>query len=154
MLDKLTERARKAITYARHEAQRLGAHYIGTEHLLLGLIREGTGMAAAVLQKLGVDPRRIRFEVEKTADNRTDAYSSGRQLPYAAHTKKTLEYAVEEAKKLGHNYVGTEHLLLGLLREKDGVAAQVLLSLGVDREQVRDVLLNLSRPPAANSTLS
>jgi len=146
MLDKLTERARKAITYARHEAQRLGAQYIGTEHLLLGLIREGTGMAAAVLQKLGVDPRRIRFEVEKTADNRTDALPSGRQLPYAARTKKTLEHAVEEAKKLGHNYVGTEHLLLGLLREKEGAAAQVLLSLGVDREQVRDVLLNLQPP--------
>ena len=146
MYDRLTPRAKKVISYARQEAQRLGHKYIGTEHLLLGLIREGTGMAATVLHKLDVDPKKIRLEVEKIVKNGTEVLFAGKDLPFAPRTKKALQYAVQEAKKLGHNYIGTEHVLLGLLKEKEGVAAQVLLRLGVDISQVREELFNLVGP--------
>jgi len=143
MYDKLTERAKKVISYARQEAQRLGHKYIGTEHLLLGLVREGTGMAATVLHKLGVDPKKIRLEVEKVVRNGTEVVFGGKQLPFAPRTKKALEYAYDEAKRLGHNYIGTEHILLGLLKEREGVAAQVLLKLDIDIERVQHELFSL-----------
>mgnify|MGYP000494629732 CR=1 FL=1 len=148
MYDRLTPRAKKVISYARQEAQRLGHKYIGTEHLLLGLIREGTGMAATVLHKLEVEPKRIRLEVEKIVKNGSEVSYTGKDLPFAPRTKKALQYAVEEAKRLGHNYIGTEHLLLGLLKEKDGVAAQVLTQLGVDVDEVQEELFDLLGPDA------
>ncbi len=146
MYDRLTEKTRKVISYARQEAQRMGHQYIGTEHLLLGLVREGTGMAATVLQRLGVDPKRVRLEVEKVVKGGTDVISTGKQFPFAPRAKKAFEYAVEEAKRMGQNYIGTEHLLLGLLREEEGIAAQVLINLGVDTEEVQECLMDLLGP--------
>jgi len=144
--DRFTERARRVINYAKHEAQRLGHEYIGTEHLLLGVLREGTGMAYTILQRLDVDPKRVRLEVEKRVRNATDVVAAGRQFPFAPRARKAIEFAVEESRKLGHNYVGTEHVLLGLLREGGGVAAQVLTSMGVELEDVQQELLELLGP--------
>ena len=146
MWDRLTERAKKVISYARQEAQRLGHEYIGTEHLLLGVVKEGTGMAATVLQRLNVDPKKVRLEVEKLVRGGADVVAPGHQFPYAPRVKKALEYAQEEARKLGQNYIGTEHILLGLLREEDGIAAKVLTNLDVELETVREELLNLIGP--------
>jgi ATP-dependent Clp protease ATP-binding subunit ClpC len=143
MYDRFTERARKVIKYAREEAQRLGHEYIGTEHLLLALVREGTGVAATVLQKLDVEPRKIRTEIEKLVKERSDILPGGSKFPFAPRAKKSLEFAVEEARQLGHNYIGTEHILLGLLREGEGHAFQVLENLGVRVEQVRSEVLEL-----------
>jgi ATP-dependent Clp protease ATP-binding subunit ClpA len=143
MYEKLTEKAQKVFKYARQEAERMGHQYIGTEHLLLGLVREGTGVAATVLQRLGVDPERVRVEVEKIVKGGTDVISTGRKFTLAPPAKKAFEYAFEEAKRLGQNYIGTEHLLLGLLRQEQGIAAQVLLSLGVELGEVREALMEL-----------
>ncbi|MFW6189285.1 MAG: ATP-dependent Clp protease ATP-binding subunit [Planctomycetota bacterium] len=146
MYDRLTEKTRKVINYARQEAQRLGHQYIGTEHLLLGLVREGTGMAATVLQRLGVESKRVRLEVEKVVKGGTDVIPSGKQPPFAPRAKKAFEYAFEEAKRMGQNYIGTEHLLLGLLREDEGIAAQVLANLDVDIDEVHECLMDLLGP--------
>jgi ATP-dependent Clp protease ATP-binding subunit ClpC len=148
MYEKLTEKAQKVFKYARQEAQRMGHQYIGTEHLLLGLVREGTGVAATVLQRLGVDPKRVRFEVEKIVKGGTDVISTGREFTLAPRAKKAFEYAFEEAKRLGQSYIGTEHLLLGLLREEEGIAAQVLLNLGVELEEVQEAVMELLGPEA------
>ena len=113
--------------------KRFNHEYIGTEHILLGLIKEGSGVAANVLQNLDIDLKKIRLEVEKIVQAGPDLVSVG-QLPFTPRVKKVLEYAMEEAKSMGHNYIGTEHQLLGLLREREGVAAQVLLNLGVKLE--------------------
>src|SRR5438093_4306242 len=142
MNERLTDRARKVMQLANQEAQRLNHEYIGTEHLLLGLVKEGSGVAANVLKNLDVDLRKIRLEVEKTVQPGPDMVTLGK-LPQTARTKKVLEYSMEEARNLNHNYVGTEHLLLGLLREQDGVAAQVLVNLGLRLEEVREEVLNL-----------
>jgi len=146
MMDKLTERTRKVITFAKQEAQRLGHPYIGTEHLLLGIVREGTGVASTLLQRLGVDAKRIRLEVEKHVQSGTEVISTSKELPWAPRAKKALGYAFEEAKRLGQNYVGTEHLLLGLLKEEEDIAAQVLMNLGVEIEEVEDQLIELLGP--------
>ncbi|MHC4480137.1 MAG: ATP-dependent Clp protease ATP-binding subunit [Planctomycetota bacterium] len=146
MYEKLTEKAQKVFKYARQEAQRMGHQYIGTEHLLLGLVREGTGVAATVLQRLGVDPKRVRLEVEKIVKGGTDVISTGREFSLAPRAKKAFEYAFEEAKRLGQNYIGTEHLLLGLLREEEGIAAQVLLNLGVELDEVQEAVIDLLGP--------
>jgi len=143
MYDRFTERARKVINYARQEAQRLGHEYIGTEHLLLGLVREGTGVAATVLQKLDIEPKKIRIEIERLVKERPDAIPTSSKFPFAPRAKKALEFAVEEAKELGHNYIGTEHILLGLLHEGEGHGAQVLMGLGVSLDQVRHEVLEL-----------
>src|SRR5260221_5494447 len=134
MHDKFTERVRKVIYLAREEAARLQHDYIGTEHLLLGVIREGEGIAATVLNNLGVDLDHIRQAVGNmvTCSGGTMTIS---QIPFTPRAKRVLELAVEEARSLGHNYVGTEHLLLGLIRDGEGVAAKVLLELGVDRKR-------------------
>jgi ATP-dependent Clp protease ATP-binding subunit ClpC len=123
----------------------MGHQYIGTEHLLLGLVREGTGVAATVLQRLGVDPKRVRLEVEKIVKSGADLISAGKQ-PFAPRAKKAFEYAVEEAKRLGQNYIGTEHLLLGLLKEEEGIAAQVLMNLGIELDEVHESLMELLGP--------
>ena len=142
MYERFTDRARKVMQLANQEAQRFNHEYIGTEHILLGLIKEGTGVAANVLKNLDVDLRKIRLEVEKLVQSGPDMVTMGK-LPQTPRAKKVIEYSIEEARNLNHNYVGTEHLLLGLLREQEGVAAQVLMNLGLKLEDVREEVLNL-----------
>jgi ATP-dependent Clp protease ATP-binding subunit ClpC len=142
MFERFTDRARKVMALANQEAQRFNHEYIGTEHILLGLVKEGSGVGANVLKNLGVDLRKVRLEVEKLVHSGPDMVTMGK-LPQTPRAKKVIEYAIEEARSLNHNYVGTEHLLLGLLREHDGVAAQVLMNLGLKLEEVREEVLNL-----------
>ncbi len=142
MFERFTDRARKVMALANQEAQRFNHEYIGTEHILLGLVKEGSGVGANVLKNLEVDLRKVRMEVEKLVKSGPDMVTMAK-LPQTPRAKKVIEYAIEEARNLNHNYVGTEHLLLGLLREQDGVAAQVLMNLGIKLEEVREEVLNL-----------
>ena len=142
MFERFTERARKVMALANQEAQRFNHEYIGTEHILLGLIKEGSGVGANVLRNLGVDLAKVRMEVEKLVKTGPDTVTMGK-LPYTPRAKKVTEYAIEEARNLNHNYVGTEHLLLGLLREQEGVAAQVMMNLGLKLEEVKEEILSL-----------
>jgi len=142
MYERFTDRARKVMQLANQEAQRFNHEYVGTEHILLGLVKEGSGVAANVLKNLDVDLRKIRVEVEKIVQSGPDMVTMGK-LPQTPRAKKVIEYAIEEARNLNHNYVGTEHLLLGLLREQEGVAAQVLMNLNLKLEEVREEVLNL-----------
>src|SRR5712672_4025217 len=142
MYERFTDRARKVMQLANQEAQRFNHEYVGTEHVLLGLIKEGSGVAANVLRNLDVDLRKIRNEVEKIVQAGPEMVTMGK-LPQTPRAKKVIEYAIEEARNLNHNYVATEHLLLGLLREQEGVAAQVLMNLGLKLEEVREEVLNL-----------
>ena len=142
MFERFTDRARKVMALANQEAQRFNHEYIGTEHMLLGLAAEGTGVGANVLKNLDVDLRRVRMEVERLVKSGPELACMGK-LPYTPRAKKVVEYAIEESRNLDHNYVGTEHLLLGLLRKDEGVAAQVLMDLGLDLAAVRGEVLNL-----------
>src|SRR5436853_1109947 len=144
MYERFTDRARKVMQLANQEAQRFNHEYIGTEHILLGLVKEGSGVAANVLKNLDIDLRKIRLEVERIVQHGPsgEMVSMGK-LPHTPRAKKVIEYSIEEARNLNHNYVGTEHLLLGLLREQEGVAAQVLMNLGLKLEDVREEVLNL-----------
>jgi ATP-dependent Clp protease ATP-binding subunit ClpC len=142
MFNRFTERARKVIILAKEEARRFNHDYIGTEHILLGLIREGEGVAAAVLQKMGVSLENIRLEIEKLVQPGPTTQIIG-DIPFTPRAKKTLELSAEEARSLGHNYIGTEHLLLGLIREGEGIASQVLLNLGLDLNTVRNEVMEL-----------
>ena len=142
MYERFTDRARKVMQLANQEAQRFNHEYIGTEHILLGLVKEGSGVAANVLRNLDVDLRKIRLEVEKLVQSGPEMVTIGK-LPQTPRAKKVIEYSMEEARNLNHNYVGTEHILLGLLREQEGVAAQVLMNLGMKLEDVREEVLNL-----------
>jgi ATP-dependent Clp protease ATP-binding subunit ClpC len=138
-----TERVRKVLAMAREEAARLHHEYVGTEHILLGLIREGEGVAAAVLQNLSVDLDEIQQKIEETVKKGKAAQATGPDLPYTSRAKKVLELAMAEARELNHSYVGTEHLLLGLLREEKGIAAQVLTEIGVNLDAARTETLRL-----------
>lgn len=142
MFNRFTERARKVIVFAKEEARRFNHDYIGTEHLLLGLIREGEGVASAVLQKLGVDLESIRIEVEKLVQPGPQTQVVG-DIPFTPRSKKALELSAEEARALGHNYIGTEHLLLGLVKEGEGMAYRVLLNLGLDLGKLRNEVMEL-----------
>ncbi len=142
MFNRFTERARKVIILAKEEARRFNHDYIGTEHILLGLIREGEGVASTVLQKLGLSLENIRLEVEKLVQPGPTTQIIG-DIPFTPRAKKALELAAEEARSLGHNYIGTEHLLLGLIREGEGIASQVLLNLGLDLNSVRNEVMEL-----------
>ena len=142
MYERFTDRARKVMQLANQEAQRFNHEYIGTEHILLGLVKEGSGVAANVLKNLDVDLRKIRLEVEKLVQSGPEMVTMGK-LPQTPRAKKVIEYSMEEARNLNHNYVGTEHILLGLLREQEGVAAQVLMNLGLKLDDVREEVLNL-----------
>jgi ATP-dependent Clp protease ATP-binding subunit ClpC len=142
MSNRFTERAQRVILIAQEEAKRLNHDYVGTEHLLLGLIALGEGVAAQVLANLGVDLRRVRSEVEKIVGTGDNVMLLG-EIPFTPRAKKVLELAVEEAQNMGHNYVGTEHLLLGLIREEEGVAARVLENLGVRLDVVREEVISL-----------
>ena len=138
--ERFTERARKVIQLANQEASRFNHEYVGTEHILLGLIKESNGVAANVLKSMGVELRKIRLEIEKLVRPGPDLVQMGR-IPPTPRVKKVLEYALEEAEKLNHNYVGTEHILLGLLREQDRIAAQVLMNFGLKLDDVRNEIL-------------
>ncbi|MGD0597670.1 MAG: ATP-dependent Clp protease ATP-binding subunit [Sedimentisphaerales bacterium] len=142
MFERFTDRARKVMALANQEAQRFNHEYIGTEHILLGLVKEGSGVGATVLKNLDVDIKKLRLEVEKLVKSGPDMVTMGK-LPHTPRAKKVIEYAIEEARSLNHNYVGTEHLLLGLLRETEGIAAQVMMNLGLRLEDVRQEVLNL-----------
>lgn len=142
MFEQFTDDARKVMALANQEAQRWNHEYIGTEHILLGLVKEGSGVGSSVLRNLGIDLRKVRLEVEKLVKRGPEMVTMGK-LPQTPRAKRVIEFAVEEARRLNHNYVGTEHLLLGLLRETDGVAAAVLMNLGLKLEDVRDEVLNL-----------
>ena len=141
MFGRFTERAQQVLVLAQEEAKRLNHNFIGTEHILLGLVREGSGIAARSLQNLGVELSRVRFEVEKIAGKGEKTLVQG--ISYTPRAKKVIELAIEEGQNLGHNYVGTEHLLLGLLREGEGIAAQVLTILGVDLKKARREVIQL-----------
>ena len=142
MYERFTDRARHVMQHANMEAERFNHEYIGTEHILLGLVKEGSGVAANVLKNLDIDLRKIRLEVEKIVQSGPGVVTMGK-LPQSPRAKKVIEYAIQESRNLNHNYVGTEHLLLGLLREEEGVAAQVLLNLGLDMAIAREEILNL-----------
>jgi len=142
IFNRFTERAKKVIILAREEAARLNHDYIGTEHLLLGLIKVGGGVAAEVLEGLHLNLQKIRLEVEKMVQPGPTTLSIG-EIPFTPRAKKVLDLAVEEARAMGHNYIGTEHILLGLVKEGEGVAAQVLENLGIDLEKLREKVLEL-----------
>ena len=151
MFDRFTERARKVIILAKEEAKRFNHDYIGTEHILLGLIKEGESVAAAVLQNLGLSLDTIRLEVEKLVQFGPSTIVSG-DIPFTPKAKKVIELAMDEARRLGHNYIGTEHLLLGLIKEGEGVASHVLMNLGLNLNKVRSEVIKLlgsSTPQAA-----
>src|SRR6201994_444358 len=140
MMNNFTPRAQQVLGLARKEADRFNHNYVGTEHLLLGLIKLGQGVAVNVLQKMGLDLETVRMEVEKQVGSGPEMKMVG-NIPYTPRVKKVLALAGKEAKSLNHSYVGTEHILLGLLREGDGVAARVLKNLEVDIERTRNEVL-------------
>lgn len=139
-MNNFTPRAQQVLALARKEADRFSHNYVGTEHILLGLIKLGQGVAVNVLERMGLDLDRVRVEVEKEVGTGT-AGQSGGNIPYTPRVKKVLALADKEAKALNHSYVGTEHILLGLLREGDGVAARVLQQLEVDIQSTREEIL-------------
>jgi len=147
MFEKFTERGRKVIVYAREEAERLQNDYLGTEHVLLGTLREEDGIPVAVLRKMGIDVDQIRMEVERNLPSSGNTLTFG-DIPFTPRAKKVLEYAVEEARLLGHNYIGSEHLLLGLIREEEGIGGKILRSFGVNLLGSRQLVINYLRRAA------
>jgi ATP-dependent Clp protease ATP-binding subunit ClpA len=141
VFERFTDRARRVIPLAQEEARRLQHHYIGTEHLLLGLLSEGEGVAAKALESLGISLEAVRVQVEERI-GRGQAAPTG-HIPFTPRAKKVLELSLREALQLGHNYVGTEHILLGLVRERGGVAAQVLAAFGADHARLREQVVRL-----------
>ena len=141
MFEKFTDRARRVIVLAQEEARLLNHDYIGTEHLLLGLIHEGEGVAAGALESLGISLEDVRRHVEEIVPRGQHELSG--HIPFTPRAKKVLELSLRESQQLGHDYIGTEHILLGLIREGEGVAAQVLVSLGADLDRVRQQVLQL-----------
>src|SRR5439155_5251739 len=148
MFERFTDRARRVVVFAQEEARMLDHNYIGTEHILLGLIHEGEGVAAKVMEALDVSLEAVRVEVERNI-GRGEGVPGG-NIPFTPRAKKVLEFSLREALQLGHNYIGTEHILLGLIREGEGVAAQVLQKLGasldVVRQKVIEVVSGLAGP--------
>lgn len=153
MFERFTDRARRAMALANQEAQRLGHDHIGTEHLLFGLVREESGLAAVVLREFRVQPAAVRQKIDDMG------HGPGKSLPHARierteRFKRVLDFAIDEAQALSHNYVGTEHLLLGLLREPEGTAAKVLANLNLKLDDVRNSVLNLlGRAPKSKDSL-
>jgi ATP-dependent Clp protease ATP-binding subunit ClpA len=152
VFERFTDRARRVVVLAQEEARMLNHGYIGTEHILLGLIQENDGVAAKALESLGVSLEAVRSQVEEII-GQGQAAPTG-HIPFTPRAKKVLELSLREALQLGHNYIGTEHILLGLIREGEGVAAQVLQKLGADLNRVRQAVLQLlegytrtARPP-------
>jgi ATP-dependent Clp protease ATP-binding subunit ClpC len=143
MFERFTDRARKVMALANTEAHRRNNAYIGTEHLLLAIIKEGGGTAIQIFKRLNIDCRTIREEVNDLAENGNEPTTQSK-LPQTARTKRVLEASITEARSLGHNYVGTEHLLLGLLKETDGIAYEVLTNVGLSSEHTRSIVLSMS----------
>jgi ATP-dependent Clp protease ATP-binding subunit ClpA len=141
MFERFTDRARRSLFLSQEEARRLNHNYVGTEHLLLGLVSEGQGVAAKALESLGIRLEAVRAQVEEIIGQGQRAPTG--HIPFIPRAKKVLELSLREATQLGHNYIGTEHLLLGLIREGEGVAAQVLVKLGADRSRVRQQVIQL-----------
>jgi ATP-dependent Clp protease ATP-binding subunit ClpA len=141
MFERFTDRSRRVVVLAQEEARMLDHNYIGTEHILLGLIREGDGHAARALESLGISLDAVRQQVEAFIGRGQQAPSG--HVPFTPRAKKVLELSLRESLQLGHNYIGTEHILLGLIREGDGVAAQVLVRLGADLDRVRQQVIQL-----------
>src|SRR5512139_2482910 len=155
MFERFTDRARRVVVLAQEEARMLSHNYIGTEHILLGLIHEGEGVAAKALESLGISLEAVRSQVEEIIGQGQQAPSG--HIPFTPRAKKVLELSLREALQLGHNYIGTEHILLGLIREGEGVAAQVLVKLGADLNRVRQQVIQLlsgyqGKEPAAAGT--
>jgi len=144
MFERFTDRARRVVVLAQDEARRLDHNYIGTEHLLLGLLHEGQGVAAQALDGLGVDLAEVRRRVEEIIGHGQGAQSG--HIPFTPRAKKVLELSLREALDLGHDYIGTEHILLGIVREGEGVAAQVLAALGVAETDIRAKVTELLGP--------
>ena len=141
MFERFTDRARRVVVLAQEEARMLNHNYIGTEHILLGLIHEGEGVAAKALESLNISLEAVRQQVEEII-GQGQAAPTG-HIPFTPRAKKVLELSLREALQLGHNYIGTEHILLGLIREGEGVAAQVLQKLGADLNRVRQTVIQL-----------
>ncbi|HTJ72423.1 MAG TPA: Clp protease N-terminal domain-containing protein, partial [Actinospica sp.] len=141
MFERFTDRARRVVVLAQEEARMLNHNYIGTEHILLGLIHEGEGVAAKALESLNISLEAVRQQVEEIIGQGQQAPSG--HIPFTPRAKKVLELSLREALQLGHNYIGTEHILLGLIREGEGVAAQVLVKLGADLNRVRQQVIQL-----------
>jgi ATP-dependent Clp protease ATP-binding subunit ClpC len=141
MFERFTDRARRVVVLAQEEARMLDHNYIGTEHLLLGLVHEGEGVAALALTGMGIQLEAVRWQIEQII-GQGQATSAG-HIPFTPRAKKVLELSLREALQLGHNYIGTEHILLGLVREGEGVAAQVLQKLGADLNRVRQAVIRL-----------
>src|SRR3954464_15124202 len=153
MFERFTDRARRVVVLAQEEARMLNHNYIGTEHILLGLIHEGEGVAAKALESLNISLEAVRQQVEEII-GQGQAAPTG-HIPFTPRAKKVLELSLREALQLGHNYIGTEHILLGLIREGEGVAAQVLQKLGADLNRVRQTVIQLlhgyqGKEPAAS----
>ncbi len=154
MYEKFTERAKRVMQLANQEAQRFNHEYIGTEHILLGLVKVGAGVAYSVLRNMDVDLRKVRLSVEELVQSGPEMITMGR-LPQTAHAKKVLEFADEERSNFAHNFLGTEHLILGLLREQNGIGAQVLMNNGLELKAVREAVLDLlgtTEPQTSEST--
>jgi ATP-dependent Clp protease ATP-binding subunit ClpA len=155
MFERFTDRARRVVVLAQEEARLLNHNYVGTEHLLLGLAHEGQGVAAIALERLGIRLEAVRSQVEEVIGQGQRAPTG--HLPFTPRAKKVLELSLRESQQLGHDYIGTEHLLLGLVREGEGVAAQVLIRLGADLPRVRQQVVQLlsgyaGGPEAATGT--
>ena len=141
MFERFTERARQVVVLAQDEARALKHNYIGTEHILLGLLREEEGLAARVLESLDITVEEVRAQVARIV-GQGDEVTTG-QIPFTPRAKKVLELALREALSLGHNYIGTEHILLGLVRENEGVAARILLDFDADAEKIRNEIIRM-----------
>src|SRR5919201_1525700 len=145
MFERFTERARQVVVLAQEEARTLKHNYIGTEHILLGLLREEEGLAARVLESLDITVERVRAQVVRIVGSGEEVTSG--QIPFTPRAKKVLELALREALSLGHNYIGTEHILLGLVRENEGVAARILLDFDADSEKIRNEVIRMLSGP-------
>ncbi|MGI8673675.1 MAG: Clp protease N-terminal domain-containing protein, partial [Thermoleophilaceae bacterium] len=141
MFERFTERARQVVVLAQEEARILKHNYIGTEHILLGLLREEEGLAARVLESLDITVERVRAQVVRIVGSGEEVTSG--QIPFTPRAKKVLALALREALSLGHNYIGTEHILLGLVRENEGVAARILLDFDADSEKIRNEVIRM-----------
>jgi len=150
MFKRFTERARRVIILAREEAELYRHEYLGTEHILQGVVKDGGGIAVAIIQKAGANLNELKSELEKNLPRSSNSLIIG-DIPFTSRAKKVLEFAVEEARSLNHNYIGTEHLLLGLLKEKEGVACLVLNSFGMYFDDVKEKIAEMFKEPTESA---
>ena len=150
MYGRFTEKAERAITYSQESAMQLGHNYVGTEHLLLGLVREGSGVAARVLLNQGIAEDKVLKEIEELIGKGEE--TSEQPLGFTPRTKRVLELSFREARRMGHNYIGTEHLLLGIMKEGESVAVRILIDLGVDPQKLLGEIVKILNEEAPSST--